>query len=597
MKKKFSILTILSIAILASCGGQTSDTAKPTESITTTTTTSTTTSNTTTVKHVDVETITIANGETAIVNEGETLQLTASVLPEDATDKTITWRSENEEVGTVDQTGLFTAKEVKEDKTVTITAKAGEKEAHIVITVKNVIKAATVTFTGEHATAMINEQKDSYFEGDVISFKVVTESGYDIDTIKVGETALDPTSYGYYSWTLLGGENVISIVTKVVDLKGYSFQSATLNPHYAKLEENGDLKIYSNDWNSNLFVKEQTEEIKNTASYTISAHIQTESNAPVDYDQMALGFVVYYENQENYLIAYTQWVNFDKDGWCREFNLTGFVNGEDVSWHDMWLEGAHINPHDGIDFSVTREKTNFNFSLNYQGTEYKKSTSIDQVGDKKTTSLGIFNQDRKEVTYSSITYKKYVAPSNFEITSGNATVKEEDGKVIYNVPTINWKTGFAVKNYEELAGKTKYTISTHLQTTSSTPFSQEAYWGIVLYYENEANFLMLYEDYNADRPNGRSLTIIGNENGSPIQPEWGEQKWLDDLPIHPQNGFDVEVKRDGLTFTTKVTQGSTVIDWEYTRTGFDGTKTGTKVGLWGNGAIGTITATNFKVAL
>lgn len=43
MKKKFSILTILSIAILASCGGQTSDTAKPTESITTTTTTSTTT--------------------------------------------------------------------------------------------------------------------------------------------------------------------------------------------------------------------------------------------------------------------------------------------------------------------------------------------------------------------------------------------------------------------------------------------------------------------------------------------------------------------------------------------------------------------------
>lgn len=43
------------------------------------------------------------------VTEGETLQLTATVMPEDATDKSVTWASSDEAVATVDQNGLVTA--------------------------------------------------------------------------------------------------------------------------------------------------------------------------------------------------------------------------------------------------------------------------------------------------------------------------------------------------------------------------------------------------------------------------------------------------------------------------------------------------------
>ncbi|MDE6792687.1 MAG: Ig-like domain-containing protein, partial [Muribaculaceae bacterium] len=52
--------------------------------------------------------------------EGETFQITATVLPEDATDKTLEWSSSDETVATVDQTGLVSV--LKEGECV-ITAK------------------------------------------------------------------------------------------------------------------------------------------------------------------------------------------------------------------------------------------------------------------------------------------------------------------------------------------------------------------------------------------------------------------------------------------------------------------------------------------
>lgn len=615
MKKHLKILSILSIAILASCGGNVSEstskptdkptineTSKPTEAPVVTETAKPTEAPKTepaTEKKIAVESITITNGATAEVNEGETLQLISSVLPEDATDKAVTWSSEDEAVGAVSATGLFTAKEVNEDKAVIIKAKAGEKEASITITVKNVLKAATFTITeGEHYKAFITEgEKETYMEEDAISFKVLTDSGYDIESVKIGEKDIASTAYGFYTVTLGAGSNTVTITTKAVDYKGYTFSNLSLNPHYANFTNDNSVTVFANDWNSNLLVKEQNEEIKNTDSYTVSAHIESVSNAPVDYNQMALGFVVYYQDETNYLIAYTQWTDWDKGGKCREFNVAGLLDNVDVGWHDMWLEGAPINPHDGIDFSVRREKSQFTVSLTHNGDTYVRDTKISGLNDRKTKSLGVFNQDKNPVTYSNITYEKYEAPTHFEATNNNVTVEEANNRIVYTVPANNWKSGFAVKTYKEIASSTKYTISTHLQTTGSTPFTAEAYWGIVLYYESDSDFLMLYSDYNADRPNSRGLHIIGNSNGKPVEPEWGEDKWTDGTPIHPQKGFDISITRDGATFTTKITQGETVIDWVYTRDGFDGTLTGSKVGLWGSGAIGTIFATDFKVTL
>ena len=56
------------------------------------------------------------------LTEGNTATLTATVVPEKATDKTVTWRSDNTDVATVDENGLVTA---VAEGTANITARAG----------------------------------------------------------------------------------------------------------------------------------------------------------------------------------------------------------------------------------------------------------------------------------------------------------------------------------------------------------------------------------------------------------------------------------------------------------------------------------------
>ena len=76
---------------------------------------------------------------TAELTEGETLTLIATVTPEDATDKTVTWTSSDETVATV-ANGVVTA--LKAGK-VTITAKSGEVSATCEITVNAKVIPAT----------------------------------------------------------------------------------------------------------------------------------------------------------------------------------------------------------------------------------------------------------------------------------------------------------------------------------------------------------------------------------------------------------------------------------------------------------------------
>lgn len=69
--------------------------------------------------------------ETLSLSVGETAELTATVDPENATDKTVTWKSGNEDVATVED-GVVTA---VGKGTATITATAGEKSATCEVTV------------------------------------------------------------------------------------------------------------------------------------------------------------------------------------------------------------------------------------------------------------------------------------------------------------------------------------------------------------------------------------------------------------------------------------------------------------------------------
>ena len=83
------------------------------------------------VATVAVEKVEITSTETD-VEVGKTITLTAKVSPENATDKTVTWTSDNNEVATV-KDGVVTGVKAGE---ATITASAGGKNATVKVTVK-----------------------------------------------------------------------------------------------------------------------------------------------------------------------------------------------------------------------------------------------------------------------------------------------------------------------------------------------------------------------------------------------------------------------------------------------------------------------------
>lgn len=98
-------------------------------------------------KVVPVSGITI-DKESLQMKVGETYHLTATVSPEDATDKSVVWKSEDESIATVDQEGLVTA--VKGGSKTMITATSGDFSASCAVTIEEeVIPVKGITLDKE----------------------------------------------------------------------------------------------------------------------------------------------------------------------------------------------------------------------------------------------------------------------------------------------------------------------------------------------------------------------------------------------------------------------------------------------------------------
>ena len=84
---------------------------------------------------VPILSLTVLADKTTLTKAGETAQLTAQIIPESATNKNVTWKSSDESVATVDETGKVTAV-ANGTATITATAEDGGKTASVDMTVK-----------------------------------------------------------------------------------------------------------------------------------------------------------------------------------------------------------------------------------------------------------------------------------------------------------------------------------------------------------------------------------------------------------------------------------------------------------------------------
>lgn len=103
---------------------------------------------------VPVESVSLSNSEFTFNTIGNTLQLYATVLPTNATDKGVTWTSDNEGVATVDILGRVKAKG-NGTATITATSNNPEKTASCFITV-----AQSVTGITLRTSVMLNEGQE-----------------------------------------------------------------------------------------------------------------------------------------------------------------------------------------------------------------------------------------------------------------------------------------------------------------------------------------------------------------------------------------------------------------------------------------------------
>ena len=104
------------------------------------------------VKKVVAVTEVTLNKSTLDMKKGESETLVATVKPDDATDKTVTWSSSDATLVSVDQNGKVTA--VKSGKA-TITAKAGGKSATCAITVTTPVESVSLN----HSSVSLQEGK------------------------------------------------------------------------------------------------------------------------------------------------------------------------------------------------------------------------------------------------------------------------------------------------------------------------------------------------------------------------------------------------------------------------------------------------------
>ena len=167
---------------------------------------------------VAVESVTLTPSSLALT-VGQEGTLTATVSPDNATDRTVTWESNATNVATVDNSGKVTA---VSEGTATITAKAGEQTATCTVTVTKVdVKVTQITISGKN-TLNVNETTTliaNVQPGDATNNTVVwTSENPDVVKVENGKvTALMP-GQAVIKATAQDGSNTVGMFTIKVNV-------------------------------------------------------------------------------------------------------------------------------------------------------------------------------------------------------------------------------------------------------------------------------------------------------------------------------------------------------------------------------------------
>ena len=175
-------------------------------------------------------TVTVATGSVTLdktslsLAVGETAQLTATVKPDNATDKNVTWTSSDESVAKVDNGKVTAAKAGK----ATITAKCGDKTAECAVTVT--VPTGSVTLDKASLSLAIGEtaQLTATVKPDDATDKNVTWASSDESVAKVADGKVTAVKSGKATITAkCGGKTAECTVTVYAKVTGVKLNSTS----------------------------------------------------------------------------------------------------------------------------------------------------------------------------------------------------------------------------------------------------------------------------------------------------------------------------------------------------------------------------------
>lgn len=225
------------------------------------------------------------NSENLTLKVGDTTTLTATVNPDNATDKTITWSSSTPAVATISDAGVINALDVGQT---TITAKAGEQTDSITLTVEEKSsQTETIVETGKLGLWQTGLNKALYFTGAMDGYYFGTTETYNdgvtIDVIEAAEGVYLKIQDGQYIAARLNeGHNNIIMQD---DPYAWSYNDE-YDAYYTNLGANdlwiGNSQSYDtlslNDW-------DYIANAGNNVAHVVQAEIEApEIDVPVDVD-------------------------------------------------------------------------------------------------------------------------------------------------------------------------------------------------------------------------------------------------------------------------------------------------------------------------